>query len=133
MTRGKPQQSRREGMTLVEVVVASAIMLIVFVALFSGLSFARRATQLTEHRLQALHLARQTLEGLRIKSYTAAELDKKSYGLALPAPFSGSYVVSEPVRDELKNIKVIIKWREKGWGPEQTLELETQMSQWLHL
>ncbi len=122
----------RNGMTMIEVLIASFIMVVICLALFNTVAYAQRSLTVHEHRMTSLHLVRQQLEILRTKAYSAPELGVKSYKLLnLPAPFSGKYTVTEPMLDQLKSIKMTIEWQEQ-WGAAFTTEIETHLSKALH-
>ena len=118
----------RDGFTLTEVVVASAIMIMVFGAVFETVSFGRRCGSITENQLASLHIARQTLETLVIKNYTSADL---AVGTKQLPGNRGSYVVTEDSDGKTKNITVVIKWVEP-WGLKQSVSLTTSFSRSLH-
>jgi len=117
-----------DGFTLVEAVAASAIMMIVFVAVIGMLSFAWRSASITENRLASMHIARQVMESLVSQSYGTANLTVGTKNL--PGN-RGSYVVTEESGGQTKNITVTIRWVEPT-GLEQSVSLTTSLSRSLH-
>ena len=124
----KRSSRKREGFTLTEVVVASAILMIVFVATLEMFTFARRSASITENRLASLHVARQTLESLVNLSYTSPFL---TVGTKQLQDNRGRYIVTEDTNTKTKDITVIVEWVET-WGLEQSVSLTTSLSRSLH-
>ena len=115
---------------MIEVVIASAIMMIVFTAVMSTLSYGRRSASLTENRLYCLHVARQVMESLSKESYSSTDL---STGMKKTLPgFSsgrGYYNVTED--SGTKDVTVVIQWTEP-LGMTQSVSLVTSFSKSLH-
>ena len=124
----KPVLCKPEGFTLVEVVIASAIMMIVFVAVLGVMSYGYRSSAMTENRLSALHVARQTLESLREESYTSPNL---TAGTKQLPNNRGNYVVTDLSGGTTKDITVTITWVER-WGLQQSVSLTTSLTKSLH-
>jgi hypothetical protein len=110
-----------------EVVVASAVMLVVFAAVFGTVSFGRRSGSVIENRLYCLHMARQTLEMLSYGTYanlkvgtTYLSTDKTRY-----------YTVTEDSDGMTKNVNIVIGWKEP-LGMTQSVSLATSFSKSLH-
>ena len=82
---------RRLGFTLVELVVALAILLVVMIGILSSISFAYSSSNDTELRNTAKNVASYTLEYLRARTVTRGNL--VLYGLLNPsgAPATGTY------------------------------------------
>ena len=128
--------SAQAGFTLLEVVVSSAIMMIVFVAVLGTMTYGFRTSSITEHQLTSLHMARQTLEALSspAQSYASSTLTVGTKQLAVPA---GSritkryYVVTEDAVARTKDITVVVEWTEM-WGLKRTVSLTTSISRSLH-
>ena len=124
--------SNRKGFTLTEVVVASAIMMMVFVAMMGSFSYARRSESIAENRLGCLHIARQSLESLRTQAYSTAALNVGTKKTLPGFPRSrGYYDVTEDADKRTKNITVVIEWVEL-WGMKQSVSLTTSLSESLH-
>ena len=134
-SRHEKQASRRwrDGFTLVEVMVASAILLISVIAVLSAFSYSRRTESLTENRLACMHIAREVMEKLRHESYSSTALDLGT-GKTLPGypRARGYYNVSQGGGvGEKKDIKVVIEWVEPT-GMGQSVSLTTSQSRGLH-
>ena len=128
--------SPQAGFTLLEVVVSSAIMMIVFVAVLGTMTYGFRSSSITEHQLTSLHVARQTLEALTspAQTYIAPTLTVGTKQLALPAGTRITkryYVVTEDADGRTKNITVVVEWTEI-WGLKRTVSLTTSLSRSLH-
>lgn len=123
----------RTGFTLVEVVVASALMMIMFVAVLESFSFARRSASLSGSRLANLHTARQALETLRAESYSSPFLNAGNRKRPIPGlpSAAGYYDVAVNNTTKVKDITVVIEWVDPT-GMEQSLSLMTSLSETLH-
>ncbi len=129
LSRSHRRGSRnRGGFTLIEVVVASAIMMLVFAAMLGIVSYARRTASLTENRLACLHIARQTMEHLIAQSYTATD---NAVGTTQLPNSRGSYTITQDSDGKTKNITVVINWVEPTGG-QQSVSLTTSLSKSLH-
>lgn len=122
-------RNSRAGFTVAEVVVASAIMLTVFIAVMGTMSYARRSISLSENRLAALHMARQTMETLSNLDYYDSSLTVGTVSLATNN--LSYYKVTEDSDGMTKNIQVVVWWREP-LGMTQSVSLVTSMSRSLH-
>ena len=116
-----------------EVMFASAILLIAVVAVVNGFSYSRRTQSLTENRLACLHIARDVMEALRDESYSSSALNVGT-GKTLPGytRARGYYNVSQGSGTGLtKDITVVVEWVEPT-GMEQSVSLTTTQSKGLH-
>jgi len=120
--------NRRAGFTVAEVVIGSAIMLVVGLAVLSTMSYGRRTSSLTENRLASLHYARQVLESLCTVSYSSTNLTAGT--VQLPGN-KGSYVVTEASDGMTKDVTVVVRWVEP-LGMTQSVSLATSISRSLH-
>lgn len=119
-----------DGFTVTEVVVSALIMMIVCVAIYNCVSFARRSGSVSENQLACLHIARATLEKLVVKSYASTNLAVGTH----PLPNNrGNYVVTEDGTGDgrTKNITVTINWVEPT-GMRFSVSLMTSLSRSLH-
>ena len=116
------------GFTIVEVVVASALMVLVFAAVFGTLSAGRRSVSLVENRLAALHIARETVENLRSLGFFDTALSAGVHNL--PGG-RGQYSITNIDSGQTKNVAVTIVWVEPT-GAEKSLSLTTSFSKSLH-
>ncbi|MFA7173613.1 MAG: prepilin-type N-terminal cleavage/methylation domain-containing protein [Kiritimatiellia bacterium] len=119
---------QQEGFTLVEVVVASSVMMLVFVALLSAISFARRVQSFSENRLACLHIARQEMEPYSNYLYDADEFTPKiKY---LPGN-RGTCEITQVQSEDTRDVTVIINWIEPSGAP-YSVELKSSFSRSLH-
>ena len=119
------------GFTVVEVVVTSAILMLVVVWVLSAFAHARRTASLTENRLACLHIAREAMENLRTQSYSSSAL---SLGTEKTLPghsrTRGYYNVTQG-SGATKDVTVVVEWVEPT-GLEQSVSLTTTLSRGLH-
>lgn len=139
------------GFTVVEVMIASAIMVISVLTTLSALSYARRTVSRTENRLACLHIAREVMETLRAESYNSDVLEVGTNKRPIPkhplhppndddreyySSKRGYYDVVEHVSDEegaRKDITVVIEWEEPADGYKTlSVSLTTSHSKGLH-
>lgn len=118
----------RAGFTLTEAIVASVVLAMVFTALLSAISVARRSVSLAENHRAAVHLARGAIEDLRRFGYTAPEL---AVGTRPLPDGRGSYKVVADANGWDKDITVNIDWVEPN-GKIHTVSLTTTISRSLH-
>jgi Tfp pilus assembly protein PilV len=126
-------ERRVAGFTLIEVVVASLLLMVGLVALLESMSYARRSAELSGNRIEHLHLARKALEVLRKESYSSPLLAIRQGVRPVPGlpSAAGYYNVVENSSARVKDITVVIEWTETT-GQEQAVSLTTSMSESLH-
>ncbi len=126
---------RREGFTVVEVVVSTMILMIITLAVIGAFSFARRSASLTENRLASLHIAREVMEVLRQQSYDAPLLvpgsNKQLPGYPVNRGFYDVVTITGTGTGPMKRIRVVIQWVEP-WGQQQAVAIESIQSRALH-
>lgn len=123
----------RGGFTIMEVIFASAILMISVLAVVEAFSYARRAESLIENRLASLHIAREVMETLRNGSYSSTALVVGT-GKTLPgySRSRGYYNVAQGSgTGDTKDITVVIEWVEPT-GMQQSVTLTTTQSRGLH-
>lgn len=76
------------GFTLVEVMCSAAIVAIIFLALFSGVSQGFNMIQTEREGLRATQIALSRMEGLRLEAWTTNQLFNPIY---VPTTFSDSF------------------------------------------
>ncbi len=105
----RSEQKRISGFTLIEVVVASAIMSLVFIAMLGAVSTSRNIQSLSENRLACLHLARETLE-----HYSTLSYDSSGFAVGTnQLPNNRGVVVIKAVSGQTtKDVTVTINWVE---------------------
>lgn len=114
---------------MIEVVVASAILVIGFLALIAAISTARRIQAVTESRLANLHIARQALESFSRLSYDA---DEFKVGTAKLPGNQGTCVITEDNGARNKNVTVTVRWVDPLGGATQTFSVATSFTRSLH-
>lgn len=124
----------RSGFTVVEVIIASSIMLISVLAVTSAFSYARRTVSLTENRLASLHIAREVMETLRNEPYASTFLTIGNNKQLPNYPRArGHYdVKASGVTGDAKDITVVIDWKEPTSAKTQSISLTTSHSRGLH-
>jgi type II secretory pathway pseudopilin PulG len=120
--------AQRKGFALIEVCVSALILMLLTAGVMGVMTAGRRGASLAENKAACLHIARQVIEGLRILSYDAPELNVGT--TPLPAN-RGYYVVAEDADGWTKDITVVINWVEP-WGGARSVSLVTSMSRSLH-
>ena len=83
----------RKGFTLIEIIIAMLLLAFAATGIFAGFVSSKRYTKLAYHRLQALNLARQTLESLRMEVDARTwdtSANNLSEGVYFPGNFTGS-------------------------------------------
>ena len=120
--------SSRNGFTMIEVVVSSSILVIVFVALLGTISTARRISSITENRLSCLHIARQVLESYGNKGYDSSDF---AVGTKQLPNNRGSVVISQVSGQKNKDVTVTINWVEPT-GMTQAVSVTSSYSRSLH-
>ena len=118
----------REGFTMIEVVVSSAVLVIVFVAIFGTVSTARRISSITENQLASLHIARKYLEPYSSLGYSTSGF---AVGTNQLPNNRGSIVITEDSGKKNKDVTVTIKWVEPT-GMTQAVSVTSSYSLSLH-
>jgi type II secretory pathway pseudopilin PulG len=119
---------KREGFTLIEVVVSSAVMMVVFVAVLGTLSTARRLSSITENRLACLHIARQYLEAYSFRGYDTPDF---AVGTKQLPGNRGTCVISAVSGQNSKDVTVTVNWVEPT-GMTQSVSVTSSYSRSLH-
>lgn len=125
----------RDAFTLIEVMVASSIMLIAILAVVSAFSYSRATESRAENRLACLHIAREVMENLRMENYAATALsigNKKTLpGYPKTRGYYNVALCADNRFPNTKDITVVIEWVEPG-GMKQSVSLTTSHSRGLH-
>lgn len=124
----KNARHQQEGFTLVEVVVASGVMMVVFVALLGAVSFARRIQSLTENKLACLHIARQEMEPYSNYLYDADEFKVGTKNLPNDR---GTCKITQVLNKDTRDVTVTINWIEPSGAPYSVI-LTSSFSRSLH-
>lgn len=121
----------RRGFTLVEVVVAAALLILSLAAFTVSFVQSRRSVALADNRLDAIHTAREKMETLSSYPYTASELSVTPN----PCTFyfsNGFYTVSNNTAARVKDIVVTINWVNPLGKVTSTVSLAGSVSSELH-
>jgi len=116
------------GFTLIEVMVSSAIMVLVFVSMLGVVSTSRKVQSLTENRLACLHIARETLEQFNGLSYDSPAFEVGTYTLPNNR---GTCIIEAVSGQSTKNVTVTINWVEPSGKP-FSVSLKSSFSRSLH-
>jgi prepilin-type N-terminal cleavage/methylation domain-containing protein len=125
--RRRPCPGGAEGFTLLEVLVATALMGVVLVALLQVLSSAIWAQEASLGQMQALLVAEKVLqENCEAASLAAATYQGRDGGFGYLVRITPQYELSNPQQNHLvmcSLIQVTVSWRERGRT--KSLALET--------
>ncbi len=118
---------KKNGFTLVEVVIAAAIMALAMTAFIGAFMQATRSAVLADNRLNALQSARSVMEDLMSRTYGTVPLGTTAFS-------NGSYVVSlnPAFSNSVKDIEVIIRWLNPGTVTTSSLSLNGSIAYELH-
>ena len=138
----------KKGFTLVEVVIAAALLAITIGGLLAAITTARRSALLSGTRLAAMQIARQQMETLL--SYSFASAPQLTLGTHTISPvtqlvygsrsistglFNGSYVISTNKQFSevlVKNIDLTIFWTNPTLSRSSSVNLQGSISRPLH-
>lgn len=152
MSRSKDAKAstyRSSGFTLVEVMVASAILLIVILGITSAFSYVRKTVYSMEKRGECVHAARGIMEQFRALPYSDSRLQvgknqpipsnfqidnklKKDASCSVSyCTFDGETLPDTATDPGSKDITVVIKWNNMDGGQE-SVSMTTTHSRILH-
>ena len=107
----KTRDSTSLGFTLVEVVIAAALLTLSLTALIVTLVQSRRSAALASNRLEAIHIARQEMEALCSSNYFAiVSRGGYTYTGSFNTIYTGSNTVNNNPTNSVKDIVVTISW-----------------------
>jgi len=95
----------KAGFTLVEVVVAIALLVLSLAAFTVSFVQSRRAAAISDNRLDAIHTARDKMETLGSYLYTASELSPGTHYFS-----NGFYTVSNNTAARVKDVVLTLNW-----------------------
>jgi len=124
---GRSPAGRAAGFTLVEVVIAMALLILSLAAFTASFVQSRRSAAISDNRLDAIHTARDKME--TISSYLYG-----STGLSIGTKYfpNGFYTVSNNTSARVKDIVVTIKWVNPLGKVTSTVSLAGSISSNLH-
>lgn len=118
-TSGENMSSNAKGFTLLETVLAIALVLVVMLPLASLILQSHQAVHSSHNKLQALYLAQHILEEVRASEYQQVKSTSWQQVQAQPGWY---YQLNVTVgEDQIKNITVVIRYPAEG--SEQRLHL----------
>jgi prepilin-type N-terminal cleavage/methylation domain-containing protein len=122
--------SRQDGFTLVEVMVATMILGIALGACVLSFSMAMQIVDTTGKQMDTLHDARSQIEMLRTNHFTNVVFNAGTYAIS-NANYTGNYVVSN-VNSWTKDITVNIAYQNRMTHRMSTNTLITSITTSLH-
>ena len=123
----KEDKNITTGFTLVEVVVAAALLILSLAAFTVSFVQSRRSVAIADNRLDAIHTARDKVETLGSYLYTASELSAGTHNFS-----NGLYTVSNNTAARVKDIVVTIRWVNPMGKITSTVSLANSVSSELH-
>jgi type II secretory pathway pseudopilin PulG len=117
----------QDGFTLVEVVVAAALLILALSAFIASFVQAGRSAAIADNRLDAVHNARQQMETLISYPYNASALSIGTHTFS-----NGFYVVTSNASAKVKDISVSIRCIHPVNGTISTVTLAGSISSELH-
>jgi prepilin-type N-terminal cleavage/methylation domain-containing protein len=131
--RRRPGPGGTDGFTLLEVLVATALMGVMLVALLQVLSSAIWAQEAALGHMQALLVAEKVLqENCQVASLAAATYQGQDGGFSYLVRITPQYELSNPQLNHLvmcSLIQVTVSWRERGRAKSLALETVRTMVQ----
>ncbi len=118
---------KNNGFTLVEVVMAAAIMALAMTAFIGAFIQAKYSAVLADNRLNALQSARAVMEDLGSRTYGQIPLGTTVFS-------NGSYIVTHNAAfsNSVKDISVTIRWVNPGMVTTSSLSLHGSVAYELH-
>jgi len=116
------------GFSLVEALVAMALISFMVLSIFTVFPQARKGLALSENRLNAAYIGRSILDDQRSRDYDALAASTGSLALSGTnnnAPFSQQYnyaVNVNAVGTHKKHVWVVVSWKDKGGDRQVTME-----------
>ncbi len=125
---------KEDGYTLIEVVIAAALMALSITMVIGTLVLMKRSVQSSNDRLAALHETRNQMETLLSLPYTNAQLSLGSHSFASASgSFTGFYsVATNSTFPGIKNVTLTIYWKNPGMVRASSNTITSSMSEPLH-
>ena len=123
------------GFTIVEVVVATALLLITLSAFVAAFVQSRRSAAIADNRLEAIHIARRQMEIISSSNYDALTVGTRGFSSGI---YTGSYtIISNRITNgstifNVKDIYVTTKWVNAAGKITSTVSLASSISEELH-
>jgi Tfp pilus assembly protein PilV len=123
---------RRDGMTLIEVMMASVVLFMALVALITGFTAARRSAFMAANGMTAVHTARLALETLNNYSYDDANLSYGRHSIAGLGISNLYWVTTNTVYPSTKDVQVTVYWAIPGRTNMTSLSYYSSLTKCLH-
>lgn len=121
-------RGKKDGFTMIEVVISSAVLVVVFVALLGSISTSRRISSITENRLACMHIARKILEPYSTFAFDSADF---AVGTKQLPDNRGTVVITADSANRNKEVTVTINWVEPT-RMTQSVSVTSSFSRSLH-
>jgi len=115
------------GFTLVEVVVATVLLLLALTAFVVSFVQSKRSAAIADNRLEAIHIARNKMETVCAYPYTAYELSIGTHDFS-----NGFYTVSNNTVAKVKDVALTVRWVNPIGKITSTVSLAGSVSSELH-
>lgn len=125
-----------KGFTLVEVVIAMALLLLTLTAFVVSFVQSKRSAAIADNRLTAIHIARNQMETICSSNYIAISTGKffssGVYTNDSRVVYTGSYAVIYNTTNRVKDIALTVKWVNVGGKITSAVSLASSISEELH-
>lgn len=117
----------RSGFTLIEVLLATALVAMGLGAITVTVSTALRIAAGTSNMMGAMHLAREQVEGLATIDFGAAELEVGRHEIDLPG-HDAFYVVSDAGAGR-RDVRVVVTYFNPAKGGSSEIDVATRLAE----
>jgi len=118
------------GVTLIEMMVASCIFALLLAGFVTGFTFSRKAARAASDYMQAIHLSRQgieTLVDISYASFTNGTFSFPNLGM------SNTYTVAQnPTYPSVKDITFTVYWKNPARATMMSMSYSTSVTSYLH-
>lgn len=97
----------RAGFSLVEVAVATALLILALTAFVVSFVQSRRSAAVADNRLEAIHIARDKMEALCSSNYAGLSVGMRGFSSGV---YTGAYTISCNTVARVKDIALTVKW-----------------------
>lgn len=120
---------RKAGFTLVEAVVAAALLILALSAFVVSFVQSKRSAAIADNNLEAIHIARQQMETLCSSNYSGLIIGPHSFTNGI---YTGTYTVTSNTVARVKDIALTVKWVNAAGKITSTVSLAGSLSSELH-
>ena len=126
--RGQHRGPSTAGLTLIEVLVATGLLVLGLTTFLTALSGIRRVSVAADRRMAAMHRAREVLESVLTQQYSASALSVGSHALS-----DASYTVSRNTSfAATKDIVVTVPWEDPRGNASQDVVIYGSIASCMH-